>query len=157
MMDVDTRCGSPLFKTVCTGVQKRRIILFIDAIFVVAEKGKNMVVHLRKRERDRVTIIAEILDLARDGVLKTNIMWKARLNHFMLDGYLGTMMKARLLEKVLSNNRVVFKTTGKGMEFLYHCQEILELLETEDSRHGIRRTIQLLPNSLSPQSLQRLP
>lgn len=124
---------------------------------LVAEKGKNVSAHLRKRERDRITIIAEILDMARDGVLKTNIMWKARLSYFMLNGYLGTMMKTKLLDRVLSNNKVVFKTSDKGMEFLYHCYKILELLETEDSGHRMRRPIQLLPSSLSPQPLQRLP
>lgn len=107
-----------------------------------------MAVRLRKRGRDRIGIVAEILDMARDGVLKTNIMWRAGLSHLMLNGYLGLMLNAKLLDKVLLNNKVMFKTTSRGMKFLYHCYEIMELLETEDDRHQPYRRIQLLPSSL---------
>lgn len=108
-----------------------------------------MEARLRKRERDRIAIVAEILEMARDGVLKTNIMWRAGLNYGMLNGYLGLMMKSKLLDEVLLKNKVVFKATHRGMKFLYHCHEIMELLKPEDDRDEPYRRIQLLPRSLS--------
>jgi len=112
-----------------------------------------MSVRLRKRERDRIGIVAEILELARQGELKTNIMWRARLSYLMLNGYLDLMMNNKLLGKTLLDNKEVFKTTDRGMKFLYHCHEMTELLETQgDDGHRLYGRIQLLPNSLSSQS-----
>jgi predicted transcriptional regulator len=108
-----------------------------------------METRLRKRERDRIAIVAEILEMARGGVLKSNIMWRAGLSYDMLNGYLGLMMNARLMDKVLMKNKVVFKPTDRGIKFLYHCREIMELLETEDDEHEPCRRIQLLPSNLS--------
>jgi predicted transcriptional regulator len=107
-----------------------------------------MTIWLRKRERDRISIVAEILEMARAGVLKTNIMWRARLNHPMLNGYLELMMNTKLLDEALLNNKVVFKTTDRGMKFLYHCHEIMDLLKTEDDGDKPCRRILLLPNSI---------
>ena len=104
---------------------------------------------LRKRERDRIALVAEILEMARDGVLKSNIMWRAGLSYDMLNGYLGLMTNSKLLDKVLRKNRIVFKATNRGMKFLHHCHEIMELLEAEDGRHEPYRRIQLLPSSIS--------
>lgn len=108
-----------------------------------------METRLRKRERDRIAIVAEILEMARGGVLKSNIMWRAGLSYEMLNAYVGLMMNARLLDKVLMKNKVVFKPTDRGMKFLYHCREIMELLGTENDGHEPCRRIQLLPSSLS--------
>jgi predicted transcriptional regulator len=91
----------------------------------------NINLQLRNSGRDRIAIVAEILEMARQGVLKTNIMYKAGLNSHMLSKYLELMMSAKLLEKVLLNNRMIYKVTQRGMEFLYHCYEIERLLETE--------------------------
>jgi predicted transcriptional regulator len=105
---------------------------------------------VRKRGRDRIAIVAEILEMARVGELKTNIMWRAGLSHDMLNGYIGLLMNTKLLDRVLLNNKVLLKTTNRGMKFLYHCYEIMELLETEDERDKpCRRIIQLLPSNLS--------
>jgi predicted transcriptional regulator len=108
----------------------------------------NINVQLRNSGRDRIAIVAEILEMARQGVLKTNIMYKAGLNSHMLNKYLGLMMNAKLLEKILMNNRVVYKATHKGTEFLYHCYEIERLLETENGENKPDARIQLLPSSL---------
>ena len=108
-----------------------------------------METRLRKRERDRIAIVAEILEMARGGVLKSNIMWRAGLSYEMLNEYVGLMMDAMLLDTVLMKNKLMFKPTDRGLKFLYHCHEIMELLETEDDGHKPYRRIQLLPNSLS--------
>jgi len=108
----------------------------------------NINIQLRNSGRDRIAIVAEVLEMARQGVLKTNIMYKAGLNSHMLNKYLGLMMNAKLLEKILMNNRVVYKATHRGTEFLYHCYEIERLLETENGANKPDARIQLLPSSL---------
>jgi predicted transcriptional regulator len=92
----------------------------------------NINVELRNSGRDRIAIVAEILGMARHGILKTNIMYNVGLNSDMLSRYVGLMMNAKLLEKVLLNKKVVYKTTHKGTEFMYHCCEIERLLEAEN-------------------------
>jgi len=87
--------------------------------------------------------------MARGGVLKSNIMWRAGLSYEMLNEYVGLMTDAMLLDTVLMKNKVIFKPTDRGLKFLYHCHEIMDLLETEDDGHKPYRRIQLLPNSLS--------
>lgn len=87
--------------------------------------------------------------MARYEVLKSNIMWRAGLSYDMLNGYIELMTNSKLLDTVLLKNRVVFKATNRGMKFVYHCHEIMELLEAEDGRHEPYRRIQLLPSSVS--------
>jgi predicted transcriptional regulator len=121
----------------------------LDIHFLGPEKGmENMDIRLRNSGRDRIAIVAEILEMAREGVLKTNIMYRAGLNSLMLNKYLGLMTNAKLLEKVLLNGRVVFKATKRGTEFLHYCYEITRLLEPEDGKNKIGERVQLLPSSL---------
>lgn len=44
-----------------------------------------MSVRRRKRERGRIAIVAEILEMARDGVLKSNMKWRAGPSYLMLN------------------------------------------------------------------------
>jgi predicted transcriptional regulator len=107
----------------------------------------NINVQLRNSGRDRIAIVAEILEMARQGILKTNIMYKAGLNSHMLSKYLDLMTNAKLLERVLLNNRVVYKATHRGTEFLYHCYEIEKMLEVENGTNKPDGRVQLLPNA----------
>jgi predicted transcriptional regulator len=116
-------------------------------MYITRAERKGMSAQLRKRERDRVAIVAEILEMARDGVLKSRIMWRARLSYSMLNGYLGLMTSNKLLDRVLMNKRLVFKTTDKGLKFLYLCRQITELLDVEDNGNKLYERIQLLSSS----------
>ena len=83
------------------------------------------------KRRDKLYIIAEILEIAKGGVLKTQIMYRANLSFTQLNDYLGFMLKNALLEKVLLNDKEVYKVTKKGVNFLQSYREITELLKTE--------------------------
>jgi predicted transcriptional regulator len=85
----------------------------------------------QRRGRDKLHIIAEILETAKDTALKTQIMYRANLSFTQLNDYLSFMLKNELLEKVSLNDREVYKATSKGIEFLQHYREITELLRTE--------------------------
>ena len=109
---------------------------------------EKLVLRVRERKRDRVAIIAEILDMARDGELKSNIMWKAGLSGFMLNGYLKLMMGSGLLQESASNNKIMLKTSKRGLKFLHHCNEITDLLKNDDDENKLYGKIPLLPPAL---------
>ena len=84
------------------------------------------------RRRDRLYIIAEILEVALEGVLKTQVMYKANLSFAQLNEYLRLMLDLDLLELSRNSERNVYKTTQKGLRFLESHKKIKELLKKED-------------------------
>lgn len=85
------------------------------------------------RRRDRLYIIAVILEITREGTLKTQVMYQASLSFTQLNGYLEFMLRASLLDKIPKNNKEIYQATGKGMDFLQRYREIVELLKTEEN------------------------
>ena len=93
------------------------------------------------KRRDKLFIIAEIIEIARDGSLKTQIMYRANLSFTQLNDYLRFMIRISLLEKIFENDKDVYRATEKGLDFLQRYREINELLKNEgenDCRNGIR-------------------
>jgi len=93
------------------------------------------------KRRDKLYIVAEILEIARDGSLKTQIMYRANLSFTQLNDYLRFMLKINLLERVLQNDREIYRATAKGLDFLQRYREINELLKSEEEnncKNGIR-------------------
>ena len=83
------------------------------------------------KRRDKLYIIAEVLEIAREGTLKTQIMYRANLSFTQLNDYLKFMLKIRLLDKIVENGKEIYKATEKGLDFLQRYREITELLKTE--------------------------
>ena len=93
------------------------------------------------KRRDKLFIVAEILEIARDGSLKTQIMYRANLSFTQLNDYLSFMLQISLLERVLQNDRETYRATEKGIDFLQRYREINELLKNEEEsncKNGIR-------------------
>jgi predicted transcriptional regulator len=87
------------------------------------------------KRRDKLYIIAEILQIAKDGVLKTQIMYRANLSFTQLNEYIRFMLKNELLDKVILNNKESYRATAKGLNFLQRYHEITELLRTENENY----------------------
>jgi predicted transcriptional regulator len=87
------------------------------------------------KRRDKLYIIAEILEIAREGVLKTQIMYRANLSFTQLNEYIRFMLKNELLNKVVSNDKEVYKASTKGLNFLQRYHEITDLLKTENENY----------------------
>jgi len=81
------------------------------------------------KRRDRLVIIAEIIGLAKKGISKTHIMFKANLSFSQLNLYLDLLSNTSLLEKISINGKVVYKATEKGLKFLVKQQEAIDLLK----------------------------
>jgi predicted transcriptional regulator len=92
------------------------------------------------KRRDKLYIIAEILEIAREGTLKTQVMYRANLSFTQLNEYLEFMLKITLLERISINDKDLYRATEKGLDFLQRYNEITELLRTEDcnGKNGIR-------------------
>ena len=91
------------------------------------------------KRRDKLSIIAEILEIAKEGTLKTQIMYKANLSFAQLNDYLKFMLKNDLLRKFRANGKDVYTATEKGVDFLQRHFELTELLtEEENGKNGVK-------------------
>ncbi|MCW3994175.1 MAG: hypothetical protein NWE85_06410 [Candidatus Bathyarchaeota archaeon] len=99
-----------------------------------------------RKRRDKLFIISEILEIAKDGVLKTQIMYRANLSFTQLNDYLGFMLETHLLEKIRQNGKHIYKSTEKGLDFLERYHQIAELLRNENN--NIRNNVKIPPARL---------
>jgi len=74
------------------------------------------------RRRDRHDIIAEILKTAKEGKIKTHIMYKAKLSYAQINEYIPTLVANGFLENITlkrkGSYKKMFKTTMKGVRFI---------------------------------------
>ncbi len=84
-----------------------------------------------RRRRDRLLIMAEILEVAIDGALKTQVMYRANLSFAQLNEYLKILSDLKLLEVAGTSQRTVYRTTPKGMKYLQSYRDIKDLLKKE--------------------------
>jgi len=91
------------------------------------------------KRRDKLCIIAEILEIAKEGSLKTQIMYRANLSFTQLNDYLKFMLKNTLLKKLTHRGKVIYAATEKGLDFLQRHCELTELLkDNENSKNGVK-------------------
>jgi len=92
----------------------------------------------QSKRRDKLYIIAEILEIAKEGVLKTQIMYRANLSFTQLNDYLKFMEKMNLIGRKVENGKEFYKATPKGLEFLQRYREITELLKTGNNKNNVK-------------------
>ena len=95
------------------------------------------------KNRDRLCIVADILEVAYSGASKTHIMFGANLSFKLLEKYLGVAMNAHFLR--VEGSRFVL--TEQGQEFLRQyrhfveryamAQQSLESLDGEREKLGL--------------------
>ena len=103
------------------------------------------------KRRDKLFIIAEILEIAKEGTLKTQVMYRANLSFTQLNDYLRFMLRINLLAKVNENDKERYETTDKGMDFLQRYREITELLKNDDEVNG-KNGVKIPPQHLLKKS-----
>jgi predicted transcriptional regulator len=85
-----------------------------------------------QRRRDRLYIIAQILEISKSGCLKTQIMYRANLSFAQLNEYLSFLTKIRLLALENENNKTIYVTSAKGNQYLEKYEDIADLLEDNE-------------------------
>ncbi|HVP40809.1 MAG TPA: winged helix-turn-helix domain-containing protein [Candidatus Krumholzibacteriaceae bacterium] len=86
-----------------------------------------------RKRRDRLYILAEILDIAKEGSLKTQIMYRANLSFTQLNEYLDLLLSMKLVGLTEDRAKTIYKTTPKGLQYLQNYKEIIELLKNGNS------------------------
>jgi predicted transcriptional regulator len=81
-----------------------------------------------RKRRDRLYIIAEILNIAKGGSLKTQIMYRANLSFAQLNEYLNFLTKMVFLEIQNENRKSTYITTSKGEKYLEKYKDLANLL-----------------------------
>ena len=87
------------------------------------------------RRRDRHDIVAEILNHAKRGRIKTHIMYGAKLSYSQINEYLNLLIDKGFLENMAVRQKkqviTVYRTTEKGREFLDHLESIDKIWNSE--------------------------
>ncbi len=100
------------------------------------------------KRRDKLHIIAEILDTAGRGIFKTQIMYKCNLSFTQLNEYLNFMLKVDLLEKNDTDGNKVYIASKKGLYFLQRYMEINELMKPPEKDEGFNTRVKVPPTHL---------
>ena len=87
---------------------------------------------MENKRRDRLHIIAEILNITKDGSLKTQIMYKANLSFAQLNEYLNFLTKIELIKINKEKNKTIYRITDKGQNYLEKYKDISEILGNDD-------------------------
>ncbi len=67
--------------------------------------------------RGRIEIIASILQAAKEGAIKTRLMYRSNLDFRGIDKYLNFLVSKKFLEKK-NSEKTIYKTSQRGLEFL---------------------------------------
>jgi predicted transcriptional regulator len=86
-----------------------------------------LVENISKR-RDKLVIMAEILDLTKKGLTKTQILFEANLSSSQLNNYLAILSGAGLIECSSLNGKEIYKATKKGIELMEKQYQIINLI-----------------------------
>jgi len=86
---------------------------------------------VESKRRDRHDIVAEMLDHARGGKIKTHIMYKAKLSYSQINEYLNLLVEKGFVENITVKRRrkivTMYRTTEKGIEFLNRLESMNKL------------------------------
>lgn len=78
-------------------------------------------------KRDKIKIVAEILDVCRTPQSKTKIVYACNLNFNTVESYLDLLQKGKLLEAKKSQ----YETTNTGLKAHMHILELYKLMGQE--------------------------
>jgi len=75
--------------------------------------------------------MAQILEITKEGALKTQIMYKANLSFSQLNDYIPFMLKTNLITQQTREGKGKYIITPKGYDFLQAHSKLIQLLKTE--------------------------
>ena len=83
------------------------------------------------KRRDKLVIMAEIVNLAKKGTSKTHMMYKANLSFSQINEFLALLSQTGLLEKSAYNGKAIYMATSKGLDFMERQQQIMDMLNED--------------------------
>jgi len=79
------------------------------------------------KKRSRAEILADILEVAKNGAKKSHIVYRANLNFKIVKDYLKTLRNSGLIEYA-EDEKQLFITTQKGTEYIKHFNAFKEYM-----------------------------
>ncbi len=113
-------------------VSSSRVIWNYWALIYLEREGAVSTLEGNSKRRDRHDIVAEILKTAREGRIKTHIMYKAKLSYSQINTYLKLLVDKGFLENNVIKRKkqimTVYKTTQKGIKYIDNIESVNNLL-----------------------------
>ncbi|MGD6852059.1 MAG: winged helix-turn-helix domain-containing protein [Candidatus Bathyarchaeia archaeon] len=91
----------------------------------------NALLEAKQRRRDQLSIVANMLEIARRGSLKTQIMYKANLSFTQLNDYLAFLLDNGLITQSYVDGKEGYIITSKGLGFLRRHHELTSMLDAK--------------------------
>ena len=82
--------------------------------------------------RDRLNIMAEIMEAAKGNQLKTRIMYRVNLSFSQLKEYLSFLTERGFLRVHVENRKKFYETTAKGNIYIENYREMSNLLRPQE-------------------------
>jgi len=95
----------------------------------------------KPKRRDKLVIMTEIIDIAKNGASKTHIMLKANLSFIQTNQYLSILSQSSLLEKFTFNGKEFYKPTPKGVDFMEKQCQLIYLLNEGTPLQSIKTSL----------------
>ena len=83
------------------------------------------------KRRDQISIIANILDKARGGARKTQIMYTANLSFTQLNEYITFLLDQGLIRLHKVDKKEIYIATVRGVLFAQMYSELLDMIKTQ--------------------------
>lgn len=85
------------------------------------------------KRRDRLHLMAEIMEAAKEKQLKTRIMYMVNLSFSQLNEYLEFLTKQGFLNFRIENKKKIYETTAKGNLYVENYMEMSDRLRIDES------------------------
>ena len=82
--------------------------------------------------RDRLHIMAEIIEATKESQLKTRIMYNANLSFSQVNEYLSFLTKKGFLRVHVENGKKLYEATAKGNQYIENYREMSNLLRQSE-------------------------
>jgi predicted transcriptional regulator len=93
---------------------------------------KSSTVQTLWERRDRLNIMAEIMEAAKGSQLKTRIMYMVNLSFSQVNEYLSFLTERGFLRVRLEDGKKLYETTAKGNIYFEKYMEMSNLLRTQE-------------------------
>ncbi len=95
------------------------------------------------KNRNRMEIVANLLTIAKNGALKTHLMYRANLSYLMVTEYLAFLSKASLIKESIDPDGTtkLYRTTDKGLKYLEVYESLREIVGFEPPKSQAKADI----------------
>jgi predicted transcriptional regulator len=82
--------------------------------------------------RDRLNIMAEIMDVATESKLKTQIMYMVNLSFSQVKEYISFLTERGFLRVRVQNGKKIYETTAKGKLYIENYRKMSDFLRPQE-------------------------